>query len=663
MQMKYLNIIMRNCVMIFVVCLMWVNVVQAKQINRRPTLGVYCGGDNKTLHNAIENKIKILYPSIYWWLPNTGMKGFVDKAHRHGIKVYPSLATAIDAVKSNGSIHDFAKSNPQYIEKRKDGKPIDLNSDSVANLSWGYPAVREYKVKTITRLVDNIGFDGILLDYTRFMDSKAGYSDIIVQDFKKKTGRDAFAIPFDDPEWIQFRADYVTTFLAQLRQSLKAQNKNTEIIICVGPDPQECLTGRMQDWGRWLDEGLIDGVVIMIYERDTNDTIAKIMTAQKAVNLRVPLIPLIACWGGNLETPYMLKEGTAKCLQMHTDGVGFYRSDAINELDLWPTLKEISQWKFDKISKQPINYVLNKGFENDLEYWSIGYGQGIAISGNKAKSGKKSLEITFPADVVSLGQLINRGFLPDKNTLQLSAWINFSSLSHNNAVGIRVNAHYKNGEEDIFRIPITFNINGWREITAALPIRRSNNLQYIIVGITGSGKTGNIYVDDLTISLKNTSTTATPYAVTPHTSTVSVPEGVNIARGQIVIGSSFWDNDYRYSNAVDGDTSNKVGSMWHSQRPAKDQWIIICLSQTYKVSKFRMLNSSLHYAYRTKTYKIEVSEDNVNFIQVAKGTMPNDAETWTEVEITPTAAKYIRFTGLTGYHPDYTIGLKEIEVY
>ena len=663
MRMKHADMTMSKFVIIVAVCLMWVNVAQAKQNNRRPTLALYCGGDNNTLDKAIENNIKILYPSIYWWLPNTDMKSFVDKAHRHGIKVYPSLATAIDAVKSNGSTHDFARNNPQCIEKRRDGTLIDLNHDSAANLSWGYPEVREYKIKTITRLVANIGFDGILLDYTRFMGSKAGYSEIIVQDFKEKTGRDAFAIPFDDPEWIKFRADYVTTFLTQLRRSLKSHNKSTEIIVCVGPDPEECLKDRMQDWKKWLDEGLIDGVVIMIYERDTNDTIAKIMTAQKAINSRVPLTPLIACWGGNLETPHMLKEGTEKCLQMHTDGVGFYRSDAINELELWPTLKEISQWKLDDISTQPINYVLNNGFENDLECWSIGYGQGIAISGNKVKSGRKSLKITFPADVASFRQIVNSGLLLEKNTLQLSAWMNSSNLSHSNAVGILINAHYKSGEDDNFRIPIISSTEGWHEITAALPIRRSNDLQYIIVGITGSGKTGNLYVDDLTVSLKNSSTTETPYALPPQKSAMTIPQGVNIARGQIVIGSSFWDNSYRYSNAVDGDISNKVGSMWHSQRPAKDQWIVICLPQTYKVSRFRMLNSSLQYAYRTKAYKIEVSEDNVNFIQVAKGTMPNDAESWTEVEIAPKAARYIRFTGLTGYHSDYAIGLKEIEVY
>ena len=43
--------------------------------------------------------------------------------------------------------------------------------------------------------------------------------------------------------------------------------------------------------------------------------------------------------------------------------------------------------------------------------------------------------------------------------------------------------------------------------------------------------------------------------------------------------------------------------------------------------------------------------------------LPDDGHRWTVVNIRPTAARYIKFTGLTGYNLDYAVGLKEIEVY
>lgn len=69
------------------------------------------------------------------------------------------------------------------------------------------------------------------------------------------------------------------------------------------------------------------------------------------------------------------------------------------------------------------------------------------------------------------------------------------------------------------------------------------------------------------------------------------------------------------------------------------------------------------YCYRTKDYKIEVSTTDLDYHTIATGTLPNDDSTWTEVKIISTPTKYIKFTGLNGYHPDYAVGLKEIEVY
>jgi len=40
-------------------------------------------------------------------------------------------------------------------------------------LSWGYPEVRAYKVRTIARLVKTSGVDGVLLDYCRYLGKAA----------------------------------------------------------------------------------------------------------------------------------------------------------------------------------------------------------------------------------------------------------------------------------------------------------------------------------------------------------------------------------------------------------------------------------------------------------------------------------------------------------
>jgi hypothetical protein len=533
-------------------------------------------------------------------------------------------------------------------------------------LSWGYPEVREYKIRTITEFITKSGFDGILLDYTRYFGNQTGYSDIIVQEFKKKFDRDPFTLAFDDQQWLNFRANYVTQFVGDLNRSLKAVNKKLKVLACVAPDPNECLLSSMNNWKDWLDKGYIDGVVTMIYERNTNNTLKNIAIANKAIANRVPLIPMIACWGGNLNTPELLMEGSRKCIQVGCSGLAYYRSDAIDELNMWDTIKEVAALNLEKVRNTPINYVLNAGFENNFENWATGSAQCVEISNAKFHDGKKSLKLTLSAQP-SVRQIIDRGFLPGYKAVHVSAWLDTAAADKISQLFMELTVNYKNGEEDCYRVPVTIaNQTGWKQWSTDIAIKGSENLNFIIAGITGKAETGELYVDSINLKLANTKTDPNQFKYSQSSFIAKNENNVNIARGQIVQGSSFWENGFQYEYAVDGNLSNDNGgkdASWISQRPAKDQWIKIYLPQTFGVSKIRMLNSSLLYCYRTKDYKIEMSTNDLDYHTVATGTLPNDDSTWTEINIPPTPAKYLKFTGLNGYHPDYAVGLKEIEVY
>ena len=49
-----------------------------------------------------------------------------------------------------------------------------------------------------------------------------GYEDIIVNAFEQEHGKSPFDLPNDDPDWLQFRADYVTRFMVEARDAVKA---------------------------------------------------------------------------------------------------------------------------------------------------------------------------------------------------------------------------------------------------------------------------------------------------------------------------------------------------------------------------------------------------------------------------------------------------------
>ena len=630
----------------------------------QPLVGVYGGTGDNTLNKAIEEGVDVLFPSIAWYEPNLFMNNIVKKVRAHGIKVYPSLAVAYDGYQEKH--HEFAKLHPEYWEKRKDGRLID--SGTQVGLSWGHPEVRAYKVQTIARLVETSDVDGVLLDYCRYFGQTAGYSDVIVSAFRTRFGKDPFELAPNNPQWIRFRANYVTQFIAELRSALDQIDKDLEIIACVNPDPQECLNRAMQDWATWLDRGLISGVVTMIYERDTNNTLQKVMIANEAIRGRVPHMPMIAPYGGNLMTPSMLRDGSLKCLVTGTEAVGFYRSDSIFKYNLWDTVAEIARWNLSDISKRPANYLLNPDFENNLENWSVGDGDGINVTQEKAKTSKRSLRMRFPGRR-SIRQLIDRGFLKGKQALQMSVWLDSSHLSPDAFIFIEINTNTQHGQETLFRIPIEPSDRiGWRRADAQVSLGDSQQLNLIIAGITASAQEGELLVGKMVLNLiegsrvkKGLFKAAPPVAVT-----TGKNRNRNIARGQIVKGSSFWDNGYGYDNAVDGDLGSAnygKGAAWHSQRPAMQQWIKIYLPTVEQIGRLRMLNASSESAYRTKEYKVEVSTNDHEYTEVARGVLPDDGHTWTAVNVRPIAAKYIKFTGLTGYNLDYAVGLKEFEVY
>ncbi|MEE3371505.1 MAG: family 10 glycosylhydrolase [Planctomycetota bacterium] len=640
------------------------NASAQRQSSKRPLVGVYGGTGDNTQQKAIESGVDVLFPSIAWYKPNLFMNNIVKKVRAHGIKVYPSLAVAYDGYQEKH--HEFAKLHPEYWEKRKDGRLI--NSGTEVGLSWGHPEVRAYKVRTIARLVETSGVDGVLLDYCRYFGQTAGYADVIVSAFRTQFGKDPNALAPDDPQWIRFRANYVTQFIAELRNALDQIDKDLKIIACVNPDPQDCLNRAMQDWATWLDRGLSSGVVTMIYERDTNNSLQQVMLANEAIQGRVPHMPLIAPYGGNLMTPAMLRDGSLKCLATGTKAVGFYRSDSIFKYHLWDTVAEIAQWSLAGINKWPVNYLLNPDFENNLENWAVGDGNGIGTTQERAKTNKQSLRMRFPGHR-SVRQLIDRGFLKGKQALQISVWLDSSNLSPEASVSIEISTNTQNGKEALFRIPIeTSDRIGWQRVNAQVSLDDSQELNLIVAGITASAQKGELFVDGMTLNLIESNRVAKNLFIVDARSaiTTSKNRNRNLARGQIVKGSSFWDNGYGYDNAVDGDLGNAnygKGAAWHSQRPAMQQWIKIYLPTVEQIGSLRMLNASSESAYRTREYKVEVSTNDYDYTEVARGVLPDDGQTWTVVNVRPIAAKYIKFTGLTGYNLDYAVGLKEIEVY
>jgi len=310
-----------------------------KQIARSPERGpviwsVYHGLGPDVVDNCVKHGVERIYVSFDNQGGEWGIRDAVDYAHQQGVKeIVASIAIA-----PLGADHPTWKDRPEFFMWRKGATEPDKST-----LSYFHPEVRRWKAKHIAEQVAVTSIDGVLLDYIRYPNALCGYEPVMLKAFWQATGRDANKISAEDPEWLQFRANYITKFIVELRQELAQLDRNIEISAYVGPYWEEARRLVVHNWRDWARMGIVDRLVLGLYSRDFPEFYKAIRDTHHATPDRTKVCIMIACWGGNLYTPDLLKQGADVCLAADADEISIYRGGSIEKLELWPTIGSLSQ--------------------------------------------------------------------------------------------------------------------------------------------------------------------------------------------------------------------------------------------------------------------------------------------------------------------------------
>ncbi len=191
-------------------------------------------------------------------------------------KMYAWLSLCEENHYGNGPFSRFVTLNPQYREVDRMGRVWR------GRLSFAYPEVRAYKLAMIRELVERYGVDGILLDFARrgLLDpyleqtgqlhhsvrdgsgvSIMGYDARSRAEYQSVYGVDPQSISNGTQNWIQFRADYWTQFLREVRDEFP----DLQVVAMVFSYSDTVARRQdLLDWGRWVDEGLVDEMAFLI---------------------------------------------------------------------------------------------------------------------------------------------------------------------------------------------------------------------------------------------------------------------------------------------------------------------------------------------------------------------------------------------------------------
>ncbi len=141
----------------------------------------------------------------------------------------------------------------------------------------------------VLEVVRNYDVDGIQGD-DRFpaLPCEGGYDEGTVARYRRQFGQNPPQNP-KDQQWLQWRADILTDFLARLYQEVKAVNP--DLLVSMSPSIYDWgFKEYLQDSATWLNRGIVDMIHPQIYRRDflSYKCIVNRLVAEQFTNVTLP---------------------------------------------------------------------------------------------------------------------------------------------------------------------------------------------------------------------------------------------------------------------------------------------------------------------------------------------------------------------------------------
>jgi len=165
------------------------------------------------------------------------------------------------------------------------------------------PASAAYTESIVRDIARRYAVDGVHFDYARYPNERFDYSRAAIREFRAAVRPaiadplrraldaaepiDLFAYPDALPEeWREFRVSRLTALIARLRAAVKSERPAALVTVAAAPDMHDALTHRLQDWGGWLNDGLIDALCPMAYTQEAARFAEQIAAARQAAGRR-----------------------------------------------------------------------------------------------------------------------------------------------------------------------------------------------------------------------------------------------------------------------------------------------------------------------------------------------------------------------------------------
>ena len=178
----------------------------------------------------------------------------------------------------------------QYQRSSKPSTNMDVDKyylgEKMLFLEPGDPRVEEYILTIINEIINRYPLiSGIHLDYMRYPSPVPfapgsrfnkfglayGYGVKNVERFKEKTGLNSLEVLNNEDEylsWDNWRRQQVTELVRKISSLVKVKSASLIVSCAVISLTERAYSNAFQDWSSWLEEGIVDYVVLMAYTKD-----------------------------------------------------------------------------------------------------------------------------------------------------------------------------------------------------------------------------------------------------------------------------------------------------------------------------------------------------------------------------------------------------------
>jgi uncharacterized lipoprotein YddW (UPF0748 family) len=255
----------------------------------------------------------------------------VVEARRVGLKVIPWFEYGFaSSYNLNGGV--LLQKKPEWTARDCNGNLLKKNGFEWLNALDSQ--VQEFFLNLVLEVVKNYDVDGVQGD-DRFpaLPCEGGYDVGTLTRYRQKFNCNPPQNP-KDRQWLQWRADILTEFLARLYREVKAVNPN--LLVAIAPNIHDwAFQEYLQDSPAWLNRGIVDMIQPQIYRRDfrSYQAIADKLVNQQFTDATLPrLAPgILIKLGSYCISPKYLVQAIEYNRQLGIQGEVFFFYEGLRE--------------------------------------------------------------------------------------------------------------------------------------------------------------------------------------------------------------------------------------------------------------------------------------------------------------------------------------------